>query len=94
MYRDWRSYLADIVMRQAEALGAGQPKWIWWRGANNRVLQEWLLSGQAYAVLERAFEASPSHPESGEWASACDVLEALGGRAPLQVSAPFDSTRA
>jgi hypothetical protein len=73
------SALARLVSSRAGALMSGRPGWIWWKGDTSRVVDGWLMSGAPYATLLRAFERAADHAAAGEWAFACDVLEASGG---------------
>ena len=71
--------LAELVLDEAAALSAGTHGWIFWKDDEGRLDQKWLLSGALRTRLMEAFEADPSHANAGQWASASDILEALGG---------------
>ncbi|MBK6697422.1 MAG: hypothetical protein IPG50_35350 [Myxococcales bacterium] len=71
--------LADLVLDEAAALSAGTHGWIFWKDDEDRLYQKWFLSGSVRTRLMEAFEADPNHANAGQWASASDILEALGG---------------
>lgn len=74
------SSLAALVEVAAPTLASGAPAWIWWKTGNTRALEHWLLAGRPYTLLVNAFEAASDHRDAGDWAAACDILEALGGK--------------
>lgn len=74
------SRLAELVLERGTAMSSGEPGWIWWKAEGADALDRWLVSGRAYDALMSAFCRDPDHPSAGDWAAACDVLEALGGK--------------
>jgi hypothetical protein len=69
--------IARVVDREAGPLTRGGQAWVW-STETQRLVHRWLLSAPVRDYLMRAFEDELDHRDAGEWASACDILEALG----------------